>query len=174
MHSQLIAELEVLFYKLSLFVLNHRIAQIQDQTTSLPLDIKDYLTTHLTERVLKQKELDDVFGLPVDKHVNQVVSQSHKRAKELPSLIKGLFTHLDNTNVRTELNKSLANKLKKTTEDNIHEAVRFSRLSNKEYTCLHLEIANSAIKEAAHYMSKENFVVFKTDMTMLMKKIISD
>jgi hypothetical protein len=46
MYAQLIAELEALFYKLSLFVLNHRIAQIQDQTTSLPLDIKDYLAAH--------------------------------------------------------------------------------------------------------------------------------
>jgi hypothetical protein len=46
MHTQLIVELEALFHKLSLFVLNHRIAQMQDQTTSLPLDIKDYLATH--------------------------------------------------------------------------------------------------------------------------------
>ena len=63
-------------------------------------------------------------------------------------------------NEQSVLRDRLGRKLKISTWEHIHTSIRYARKGNRQSAKLHADIAASAIKEAAHYMPKEEYQTF--------------
>jgi hypothetical protein len=62
------------------------------------------------------------------------------------------------------LDPELSKKLKQSTWNHIHTALRLARQGEARNAKLHLDIASQALKEAAHYMSREEHIAFTVEV----------
>lgn len=62
------------------------------------------------------------------------------------------------------LDPELSKKLKESTWNHIHTALRLARQGEAGTARLHLDIASQALKEAAHYMSREEHIAFTVEV----------
>ena len=64
----------------------------------------------------------------------------------------------------TSLQPSLADKLKKSTWEHARTATRAAKAGNKAKAKLYTDLADNAMKEAARYMSADDFRAFRRDV----------
>jgi hypothetical protein len=62
------------------------------------------------------------------------------------------------------LDPELSQKLRNSTWEHIHTALRLARQGQARTAKLHLNIASQALKEVAHYMSKEDYIAFTVEI----------
>lgn len=65
----------------------------------------------------------------------------------------------------------MGEKLKESTWSHIHAAQLQARQGNTDIAKLHAGIANDALKEAAHYMSEDDYKVLCDEVTMVINKL---
>ena len=65
----------------------------------------------------------------------------------------------------------MGDKLKDSTWSHIHTALLQARQGDTSNAKLHADIANQALKEAAHYMSEEDYKVFCEEVTKTFKEL---
>ncbi len=78
----------------------------------------------------------------------------------VPKMKTGLSRHLRRRRSGRALEPHLAERLKQSTHDHIHTALRLAQQGDLRTARLHAEIANNAQKEAAFYMSEEDYQLF--------------
>lgn len=68
-------------------------------------------------------------------------------------------------------NQYMGEKLKDSTWSHIHTALLHARQGDVSNAKLHADIANGALKEAAHYMTEEDYKVFCSEVAKAFKEI---
>jgi len=76
------------------------------------------------------------------------------------NIIKPLSDYLKNKTSIDSTNAGVADKLMLSTWDHFHAAIREGRQGNRDAATMHADIANHAMKEATHYLTKEDFQGF--------------
>lgn len=78
--------------------------------------------------------------------------------------LNALGRYFKSGQTKTVLDPELSKKLKKSAWDHIHTALRLARQGDARTAKLHLDIASQALKEAAHYMSREEHIAFTVEV----------
>lgn len=78
--------------------------------------------------------------------------------------LSGLGRYFRSKPTETALDPELSKKLKQSTWHHIHAALRLARQGDARTAKLHLEIASQALKEAGHYMSREEHIAFRVEI----------
>jgi len=76
----------------------------------------------------------------------------------------GLGRYFKSSRTETILDPELSKKLKKSAWNHIHTALRLARQGEARTAKVHLDIASQALKEAAHYMSREEHIAFTVEV----------
>jgi len=76
----------------------------------------------------------------------------------------GLGRYFKSGRTQSVLDPELSKKLKESTWSHIHTALRLARQGEAGTAKLHLDIASQALKEAAHYMSREEHIAFTVEV----------
>lgn len=78
--------------------------------------------------------------------------------------VNGLGRYFKSSRTEPVLDPELSKKLKESTWNHIHTALRLARQGEAGTARLHLDIASQALKEAAHYMSREEHIAFTVEV----------
>lgn len=95
-------------------------------------------------------------------------------SKQSHGILKTVSTFISHKKIFTSMKTSdpyMGEKLKESTWSHIHAAQLQARQGNIDNAKLHAGIANDALKEAAHYMSEDDYKVFCEEVTMVFKKL---
>jgi hypothetical protein len=90
--------------------------------------------------------------------------QSDHRVSLVSRTFNGLGMYFKSSQTESVLDPELSEKLKKSTWNHIHTALRLARQGDAGTAKLHLDIASQALKEAAHYMSREEHIAFTVEV----------
>ena len=93
-------------------------------------------------------------GRPDSDHMVSIVSRT----------FNGLGRYFKTSRTESDLDPELSEKLKQSTWNHIHTALRLARQGEAANAKLHLDIASQALKEAAHYMSREEHIAFTVEV----------
>lgn len=80
-------------------------------------------------------------------------------------VLEGLTMHFKEGNGPSQLDREAGGKLKQSTWDHIHSALRLMRQGDAENARLHSKIANNAMKEAGHYLPADEYRAFVSEVT---------
>ena len=85
----------------------------------------------------------------------------------------GIHTHVDHYKFKTssECNPAIKEQLAKNTWTHIHAAIRNARQGKKTEAKLYGELANNALKEAAHYMTEEEYLKFTSSIDLELNRL---
>jgi len=135
-------------------------------------DLATLLSDHI-DRLAAAKPVDSgktqrrVSGQKVDR-ATQNSSPLRPHSNHQVSIVSGTFSGLGRyfKSARTAvvLDPELSKKLKKSAWNHIHTAFRLARQGEARTAKLHLDIASQALKEAAHYMSREEHIAFTVEV----------
>ncbi len=163
--NSLIHSIQTLYHKLSLYLFNIRKQSGYSVTTKKPHDIKKNISKKINLLVKKSK--NKTSNLPAEK--DSVMS------KQFAST--GIDTHVAHSKFKkeiSEINPAIKEQLSKSTWSHIHAAIRNARQGKKTEARLYGELANNALKEAAHYMSEDEYLEFTTSIDLELSKLKSD
>ena len=71
----------------------------------------------------------------------------------------------------TGIQPHAAEKLQKSAKEHIRSAARFARTGNKNAAKMHVELANSAAKDAARYMASAQYEEFRKEIDVQIKEL---
>ncbi len=174
MPPQLLNELEQLYKQISLSLVKKHLSKTGKHLQNQPFNIKEGFSRHLQKIIQNNTDDKKLHIVSTEHQINKVNQQSHSQAKKSPSLIGKVFENSNQPEIYAELNHSVGEKLKHSTIEHIHDAIRYSHLHDAFKTNLHLEIANNALKESAHYLSHEEFDQLKAEIKQLMEKVAQE
>ena len=167
-HGSLIQALQNLYSRMVLFALYYRNGHgIHRAVRRHDGDITSPLYNYIDRIAIKAQPR----GKP-DEHkfvktsaVGQEASTSHRSddvragvtSRSKPRALVGYF---EGRKIATLLIPKIGNKLKNSTWEHLHEAIRFGRMGEIKNAKLHADLANGTLKEALQYMSREEFEEF--------------
>lgn len=149
---------------------DHESGQVENKS-----NIPTLLSEHIYERVassISDSEKSDGSNQEIDSRGTESIDQpTRKNHGGIFKSLAGLFKHFRKRRTEAVLAPHLSEKLKKTVWDHIHKTLRFSHLGEMEHAKLHADITNNALKEAAHYMSSEEYIEFTSEIEEHLIKI---
>ncbi len=164
-HGSLIQTLQKLYSRMVLFALHygkghgiHRVARHHDGDIASPL--YDYIDRIAKRAHLRGKPDEHKFVKPST--VGPEATTSHqgddvRAGVTSRSKNRALAGYFEGQKTATLLIPKIGNKLKNSTWEHLHEAIRFGRMGDIKNAKLHADLANSTLKEAVQYMSREEF-----------------
>jgi hypothetical protein len=94
--------------------------------------------------------------------------EEHRPAVKQVSVVgrafDGLGRYFKSSRTEPVLDPELSEKLRNSTWHHIHTAFRLARQGEARTAKLHLDIASHAMKEASHYMSREDYIAFTVEV----------
>ena len=162
--------------KITLKVLHIRIQKHDERKhADSSYDIKKHLTKHVhylvnihqeaTSKVTWKKSTFIVKNKP---HVTTL--DDYKNPDSL-NIIKPLSDYLNNKKYTDSSNSRVADKLISSTWDHFHAAIREAGQGNMETAKMHVDVANYALKEVAHFLSEEEYRSFYSDIEVEIDKL---
>jgi len=171
--NALIHALQNLYSRIASLILKKRMGSYREETgTVAGQDLTTLLSDHIDQ-------LADSRPASGDKTPNQISVQKVQTETQNPSLgrrqsdhqgsiisraFNGLGRYFKSRRTESVLDPELSEKLKKSTWTHIHNAFRLARQGDARTAKLHLDIASQALKEAAHYMSREEHIAFTVEV----------
>lgn len=138
-------------------------------------DISEKLTRHIDHLTTIKEQNNKVYEVPQGSKNTLGTSEDcgsdydkHKtnNIKNISSVIyDGLSKYFKSSNTLESKQPYVGDKLKKSAWIHIHAALRSARQGDKKSAKLHSDIANSALKEASHFMPFEEYKVFCEQVT---------
>ena len=102
---------------------------------------------------------------------SQNPSPSQDQASLVSTVLDGLAKYFKSGQSEPTIQPHVSEKLKKSTLDHIHTALRHARQGEVTTAKLHADIANQALKEVAHYMSADEYKVFAAEVEALLSEL---
>ncbi|NNF96065.1 MAG: hypothetical protein HKM94_03955, partial [Halobacteria archaeon] len=175
-YNDLIHAIENLYSSITLQILQKRMntyhqAPSTDNYTEHALDIKAPLFKYIDDISSNdQKTVTEVQTLDYS-FFSQTTHQHTSTHSELTSqriVIKennsGLSKHFNTKHNDAEYHPGIDEKLKHSIWEHIHASIRHARLGDARVAKVHADIANSAYKELAHYVSSEAHTEFALEI----------
>lgn len=170
-YDALIRAIEKIYYRIASIVLRKRMDGYRKQASQghklyangIQSPLLDYIDDIIASNADSAEiPLDD--GAPVH-HAADYQNTVTKRHTDTPPPVDrenagGLSRHFRKRTGGSELYPEIANKLVQSIWEHIHATTRYARQGDKYNATMHTDIANSACKELAHYMSEERYQGF--------------
>jgi len=168
----LIHALQKLYARITSLVLHKRMGSYRDEVGSVAdHDLATLLSDHIDRLAAPGPENSDRTQPQVSEQKVQAATQkpspgrthSGHQVSIVSRTLNGLGRYFKLS--RTEsVDPELSKKLKNSAWNHIHTALRLARQGEARTAKLHLDIANQALKEAAHYMSREDHIAFTVEV----------
>ena len=171
--NALLHALQRLYARITSLFLNKRMGSYREEAGSVAdHDLATLLSDHIdrlaargpansgkTKRQVSEQKVQTATqnpspGRPPSDHQVSIVS----------GILNGLGRYFKSNRTEPALDPELSEKLKKSTWNHIHTALRLARQGEARTAKLHLDIASQALKEAAHYMSREEHIAFTVEV----------
>ena len=167
-YTALIREIEKVYNRISLIVLRKRIAGYHKQplqssqpyTDGIKSPLLDCIDNIIVDHQADSTALHDNDrptldattnpNRPANKYTDKAYVINDGNAEELARHIKA-------TDNESGLYPEIAKKLEHSIWEHIHATIRFARQGDKHKATMHTDIANSACKELAHHMPKDQY-----------------
>jgi hypothetical protein len=169
----LLHALQRLYARITSLVLHKRMGSYRDEAGSVAdHDLATLLSDHIDRLAAPGPANSENIPPQVSAQTAQTVTQNPSPGRpdsvRQVSIVKRTFNELGRyfKTSRTEsiLDPELSEKLKQSTWNHIHTALRLARQGEAANAKLHLDIASQALKEAAHYMSREEHITFTVEV----------
>jgi len=171
--NNLLHNLQKMYHKLGLYLYNIRKNAYHKPSQQKSYDIYDTIYGHINTLTKKAKTnlskpripgLDAIHFQPKD-----YVESVHDNF-----VSTGIHTHLNHYKFKkssSNCNPAIKEQLSKNTWEHIHKAIRYARQGKKTEAKLFGELANNALKEAAHYMSEDEYLIFTSAIDVELNRI---
>lgn len=176
--NRLLLDLQELYNKLSALDLRKRMSLYHRSTDiNEATDISSSLTKHLDKLIPSSKSNRASADNTTEtiSSIRQTRFDNTKRPSRQPQgIIKVVTDFIRPKKIFTRIKTSdqyMGEKLKDSTWSHIHTAKLHARQGNIINAKLHAGIANDALKEAAHYLSKEDYTVLCEEVVKVLKKL---
>jgi len=171
--NALLHALQRLYARITSLFLNKRMGSYREETGSVAgQDLATLLSDHIdrlaargpansgeTQRQASEQKVQTATQKP-----SPVRPASDHQVPIVSGTVKGLGRYFKSNRTEQVLDPELSEKLKKSAWDHIHTALRLARQGEARTAKLHLDIASQALKEAAHYMSREEHIAFTVEV----------
>ena len=181
-YNALIGKIERLYFKVSLKILHRRMASYHK--TSVHSEHAQEIKSPLQECIdiivgyaLDNAEVIYPVGTLSADHLARSRSASattnveepisHQDISELSRYFKARSQGLD-------LHPSIQEKLENSIWDHVHATIRYARQGDKLNSRMHMNIANCACKELAHYLDKNDYCAFTGEVSAHLATLKSD
>ncbi len=101
---------------------------------------------------------------PAAKDLSMGRRKSERRVAMVGRTHSGLSRYFKSRRKESVLDPEMSDKLRKSTWTHINTALRLARQGDARTAKLHLDIASHALRESAHYMSREDHIAFTVDV----------
>lgn len=169
-YNALIRKIEKIYNKISLIVLRKRMDGYHTQASqsfNLANGIKSPLLDCIDTIIVNNQD-DSRTPHNNDRPVLTTATNLNTPAKnhtDKPHVVnkrsaEGLSRHFKARTNGSELHPEIAKKLERSIWEHINATIRYARQGDKYNATMHTDIANSACKELAHYMTEEHYQAF--------------
>jgi len=176
--NRLLRDLQELYYKLSVLDLLKRMSLYHRNTsTNEAPDISTSLTKHLDKLtpISKSNRAGAASTTETMSSIRPIRSDNAKQPSRQPrGIIKVVNDFIRPKKIFTRIKPSdqyMGEKFKDSTWSHIHTAMLHARQGNVINAKLHAGIANDALKQAAHYLSEEDYKVLCEEVAKVFKKL---
>ena len=175
--NRLIHALRNLFFKVSHYDLLKRISAYRHKSASgVAPDISVPLSKHIDKLVDENKRTSSQVSHAVIKdssieHKFEKISSAGSQPSRVKKMLDGLARHYKRSAVKTGPSQHMGEKLKSSTWSHLHVASMEARRGNVAAARVHAGIANQALKEAAHYMSDDEYKAFSGEVAQVINNI---
>ena len=176
--SRLLHDLHELYYRLCAIDLRKRISLYHRHTgTNEAPDISTSLTKHFDKLAptSKPNRVNATSTATTISSKRPVMPENAKQHGRQPrGIFKVVSAFIRPKKIYTSMKTSdpyMGEKLKDSTWTHIHAAQLQARQGNISNAKLHAGIANDALKEAAHYMSEDDYKALCEEVAMVFKKL---
>ena len=165
-----------LYSEITLKVLHIRIQKHHEHKhTDSSHDITKHLTKHVHHLVNKHKEATSKVTWKkstfIVKNTSHVTTLDDYKNPNYPNFINPLSDYLKNKKYVDSIHPSVADKLISSTWDHFHAAIREARQGKTKTAKMHVDVANFAMKEVAHFLSEEEYQNFYSDIEVEIEKL---
>ena len=175
--SQLLSSLQSLFYRMAHLGLKTRIDSYQGQSGG---ELVEDISAPLSERIdeLARKATDDhnkssskTSAQPQDeKKSDRPLTHRMPRAQMLRARLNGLSKLFKKRNSSVVFQPHLSDQLQRSVRQHLNTSLRQARQGDATNAKLHAGLACNAMHELAHYMPKEDFSRFNTQISEDLKE----
>jgi len=172
----LLDELYELYAKIALKILHIRIQKHRKHknTDSSP-DISTHLTNHAHYLVDRHKDATTKVTWKnstfVVKNLDRVKTLDDKNNEDYPNFINPLSDYLKNKKYVDSNHSGMADKLKLSTWNHFHSAIREARQGNRKIAIMHVDLANFAMSEMTQFMSEDECKNFHSEIEVELEKL---
>lgn len=167
-HNSILRRLQRLYTRLVLQILHQRMQSYRKSHHARPdQEISTVLYDYIDKAPAPVTETSPESRAPLAQTHAQTTaphSSSPIQTDEPPSIMTmtrdGLALLFQKMSTGPTIDPAMNDKLKKSAWDHIHAVHRFTRQGDRTSARLHANIANNALKEAAHFMSEDDYAVF--------------
>ena len=162
--------------KITLKALHIRIQKHHERKhTDTSNDITRHLTKHVHHLASKHKEATSKVTWKkstfIVKNISHVTTLDDYKNPNSPNIINPLSDYLKNKKYVDSGHSRIADKLISSTWDHFHAAIREARQGKTKTAIMHVDVANFAMKEVAHFLSEEEYQDFYSDIEVEVEKI---
>ena len=169
----LLHALQKLYTSISSLMLHKRMDSYREEAGNLAdRDLGNLLSDDIDRLSVTEPADSDKTQPQVSLHSAPAATHSPSRGRRhsahkvsiVSRTFNGLGRYFRSNRKDSVLDPELSEKLKQSTWNHIHTALRLARQGETVNAKLHLDIANQALKEAAHYMSREEHIAFTVEV----------
>ncbi|MGB5440538.1 MAG: hypothetical protein WBN57_12400 [Gammaproteobacteria bacterium] len=172
--QKLLDEIYQLYSKITLKVLHIRIQKYHEHTDSSH-DITKHLTKHVHYLVNKHQEATSKVTWKkstfIVKNTSHVTTLDDYKNPNPPNIINPLSDYLKNKKYADSSHSRIADQLISSTWEHFHAAIREARQGNTKTAIMHVDVANFAMKEVAHFLSEEEYQNLHSDIEVVVEKL---
>ena len=181
-HHRLLISIKELYSKVALRALHARMhSNNKTFKSNHHQDISEQLTRHIEHLTnIKEQNNKNNEVSQISKRYMKINESSeadnnrYNKNKRISSVIYDeLSKYFKTNNTHDTQQPFVGDRLKKSAWIHIHAALRLARQGDKKSAKLHADIANSALKEASHFMPVEEYKIFCEQVTDALSEIKS-
>jgi hypothetical protein len=165
----LLHALQKLYTSISSLVLHKRMDSYREEAGNpADRDLGTLISDHIDRLSVTEPENSDKTQSQASLHGAPAATRNPSRGRRhsthkvsiVSRAFNGLGRYFRSNRKGSVLDPQLSEKLKQSTWNHVHTALRLARQGEAVNAKLHLDIASQALKEAAHYMSREEHIAF--------------
>ena len=174
--QELFGAIYQLYSKITLKILHHRIQKHHERKyTDSSHDITKHLTKHVHHLVKKHQEATSKVTWKkstfIIKNTPHVTTLDDYKNPNSPNIINPLSDYLKNKRYIDSSHSKVADKLISSTWDHFHAAIREAKQGKTKTAKMHVDVANYAMKEVAHFVPEEEYQNFYSDIKIEVEEL---
>jgi len=138
-------------------------------------DITKHITKHVHYLINKHQEATSKViwkkSTFIVKNTSHVTTLDDYKNPNSPNIINPLSDYLKNRKYIDSSPSRIADKLISSTWDHFHAAIREARQGKTKTAKMHVDIANYAMQEVAHFLSEEEYQNFYSDIEVEVEEL---